>query len=233
MRRILSPFILTFLISFGAFAQSNETKAIFIEDSKMAARIRLDLIREAKSEILISTHTLAEDQLGLRLLGELVAAAKRGVKVKLIIDAWEKSKNISAPMKQALEMAGVEVHMFRPLTPGYLLNLNRRMHDKLFIVDRKSLVQGDRNLTKDYYSLGKEAFVSKELYYEGKVAKQSATYFDNLLETEAVERFSDKTYLNAAEEKLKILLRNAKDILKELKNTSTFRWKTLVFITTD
>lgn len=230
MNRSLSLFILSLVLSSGVFAQGDETKAtkaLFIEDSKMAARIRLDLIREAKSEILISTHTLAEDQLGVRLLGELTAAAKRGVKVKLIIDAWEKSKNISVPMKHALEMAGVEVHMFRPLTPGYLLNLNRRMHDKLFIVDRKFLVQGDRNLTKDYYSLGEEAFVSKEFYYEGKVAKTSATYFDKLIEEDAVERVAkDPSFTPAVEEKLKVLRRNAyKTKTNILQGTDNWRAK--------
>lgn len=184
--------------------------AFFIEDSKVAARVRLDLIREAKSEILISTHTLAEDQLGVRLLGELTAAAKRGVKVKLIVDAWEKKKNFSPAMKMALEASGVEVHMFRPLTPGYFLNVNRRMHDKLFIVDRKYLVQGDRNLTKDYYSLGEEAFVSKEFYFEGKVAKTSAKYFDALLAEDAVERTAfNGTITDLIKEKQLILQRNA------------------------
>jgi putative cardiolipin synthase len=190
---------------------STPEKAYFIEDSKVAARVRLDLIREAQKEILISTHTLAEDQLGVRLLGELSAAAKRGVKVKLIVDAWEKKKNFTPAMKAALEANGVEVHMFRPLTAGYLYNINRRMHDKLFIVDRKFLVQGDRNLTKDYYSLGEEAFVSKEFYFEGKVAKTSAKYFDALIEEDAVERtVFNGTITDAIKEKMLVLDRNAK-----------------------
>lgn len=190
---------------------SGPEKAYFIEDSKIAARVRLDLIREAQNEILISTHTLAEDELGSRLLGELSAASKRGVKVKLIVDAWEKKKNFSPAMKAALELNGVEVHMFRPLTAGHLYNINRRMHDKLFIVDRKYLVQGDRNLTKDYYSLGEEAFVSKEFYFEGNVAKKSAKYFDALIDEDAVVRTPrPATVTDAILEKMLVLDRNAK-----------------------
>lgn len=185
--KLLTLFLLL-LLALSATAQDN--KALLIEDAKHAARIRLDLIHNAKNEILISTHTLAEDMLGNRLLGELAAAKKRNpnLKIKLVVDAWEKKKNFTGAMRQALESLGIEVYQFRPLTAGYLWNINRRMHDKLFIIDRQFLVQGDRNLTKDYYSLGEQAFVSKEFYFEGKAPKDAAKYFDALLQEEAVER---------------------------------------------
>ena len=193
--------------------QGQDNSALFIENSKEAARIRIDLIRNAESEILISTHTLSEDMIGNRLLGELAEAKRKNpkLKIKLIVDAWEKKKNFSVPMQKALELSGIEVHIFRPLTAGYLFNINRRMHDKLFIVDRKHLVQGDRNLTQDYYGLGKEAFVSKEFYYEGKISTKAAEYFDTLLKEEAVSRFAlDGVIDPLIQEKLKILSRNGK-----------------------
>ena len=216
MRTSLSAFVLfvftTLLIAaMPVFAQ--EDAALFIENSKDAARIRLDLIRSAQTEILISTHTLAEDEIGNRLLGELAEAKKRNpnLKIKLIVDAWEKKKNFSPAMRKALENAGIEIYLFRPLSAGHFMNINRRMHDKLFIVDRKYLVQGDRNLTKDYYSLGREAFVSKEFYFEGKLPSKAATYFDTLLKEDAVVRTDfDGTLTDAILEKMKTLQRNGK-----------------------
>ena len=218
-------FLMLLLSSFAAVAQDD--KVMFIQDSKVASRIRLDLIRNAKEEILISTHTLSEDAIGNRLLGELARAKEKNpkLKIKLLVDAWERKKNFTPAMRQALEQLGVEVYMFRPLSPSYLFNINRRMHDKLFIVDRKYLVQGDRNLTKDYYSLGREAFVSKEFYIEGVTPKNAAKYFNNLIQEEAVERTAMEGIMTAeVEEKLKVLKRNS---LKSKENIlqHTQNWK--------
>lgn len=230
MRKSRSPFIL-FLVTtlltvvLPSFAQ--EDKALFIENSKDAAKIRLDLIRSAENEILISSHVLAEDAIGNRLLGELALAKQKNpkLKIKLIVDSWESKKNFSVAMRRALEASGIEVYMFRPLTPGYMWNMNRRMHDKLFIVDRKYLVQGDRNLTQDYYSLGREAFVSKEFYYEGKMPVEAAAYFDELLKEEAVVRTDFQGKINEAiQEKLTVLKRSG---LKSKDNIlhGTANWK--------
>jgi phosphatidylserine/phosphatidylglycerophosphate/cardiolipin synthase-like enzyme len=119
-------------------------KVVFLDDVKAATQARIDLIAKAQTEIQISTHVLSEDLAGNRLFAELVKAARRGVRVKVLYDAWENKKNISPAMIQALEAHGVQLYQFRPLKMGYFWNLNRRLHDKLFIVDRQHLIQGDR-----------------------------------------------------------------------------------------
>jgi putative cardiolipin synthase len=198
-------FILLALLAFPPQTYAGDpAKVIFLDDVKKATQARIDLIRNAQTEIQISTHVLSEDLAGNRLFGELVKAARRGVRVSLLYDSWENRKNISKAMVEALEANGIHVYKFRPLTLGHSWNLNRRMHDKLFVVDRKHLIQGDRNMNQNYFSMVKTeknvslfgtettktsaAFVSKEFYFEGKVASDASNYFDKLLEEDAVVR---------------------------------------------
>jgi cardiolipin synthase C len=202
-------FLLLCLSFFPAQTRAGDpAKVVFLDDVKAATQARIDLIANAKTEIQISTHVLSEDLAGNRLFAELVKASRRGVRVSLLYDAWENKKNISPAMIQALEANGIHVHQFRPLKMGYFWNVNRRLHDKLFIVDRQHLIQGDRNMNQNYFSLVKQettsnifgtqttktsaAFVSKEFYFEGKVASDASNYFDKLLEEGAVERMGYK-----------------------------------------
>lgn len=202
MRLLLLLVCLSF---FPAYTRAGDpAKVVFLDNVKVATQARIDLIANAQTEIQISTHVLSEDLAGNRLFAELVKASRRGVRVKVLYDAWENKKNISPAMIQALEANGIQVYQFRPLKMKYLWNLNRRMHDKLFIVDRKHLIQGDRNMNQNYFSMVKQeksatlfgtettktsaAFVSKEFYFEGKVASDASNYFDELLDEGAVER---------------------------------------------
>lgn len=206
MQKFIVSLALSLSFSLAAMA-GGPTQVVYLEDAKAAAAARLELIDNATTEIKISTHIFSEDLVGNRLLAALVRARKRGVKVQILFDSWESSKNLSKPMVEALESHGVEVYKFRPLSPKWMLNFNRRLHDKLFLVDGTKMIQGDRNTTQNYFSLitkepnskvaqlfGGEAskthaaFVSKEFYYEGAVAKEASEYYDDLIKNAAVSR---------------------------------------------
>lgn len=227
-------FLLLCLSFFPAQTRAGDpAKVVFLDDVKAATQARIDLIAKAQTEIQISTHVLSEDLAGNRLFAELVKAARRGVRVKVLYDAWENKKNISPAMIQALEAHGVQLYQFRPLKMGYFWNLNRRLHDKLFIVDRQHLIQGDRNMNQNYFSMVKQettsnlfgtqttktsaAFVSKEFYFEGKVASDASNYFDELLDEGAVERMGFKGKMTPEiEAKMKLIDRYTKKNLSNI-----------------
>jgi len=169
-----------------AYAASGE-QALFIDNPALAAKIRLDLIAGAKNEILVSTHIFKEDMVGLKLLSALQEAAQRGVKVRLIVDAY--GDGISKAMKAALSTKEFEIYRFRPLDFKWLWNFNKRMHDKLFIVDGDKMVLGDRNIKDAYYRVSNKSFVSHEVYIEGQSAKDATDYFHTFLKDESLDQF--------------------------------------------
>src|SRR5690606_28078152 len=93
-------------------------------------------IRAARREVLIETFILYEDEVGWALQRALIAAAKRGVRVELTVDDFGSAglaKNYITPMVEA----GVKVHMFdpKPRVLGVRLNIFRRLHRKIVVID--------------------------------------------------------------------------------------------------
>lgn len=165
-------------------------QALHLNTPQASAKVRVDLIRNAKKEILIATHIWADDMLGNALLGELIAAKQKNpqLAIKLLIDDWESSKNIPLASRQALESMGIEVYRFRPKEGEHLLKLNNRMHDKQFIVDGLEAVQGDKNISKDYYGLGNQSMVGEEVYIKGEAVDDIRKHFNYQLQHKSVVR---------------------------------------------
>lgn len=166
----------------GALAHAD--KVVFLPDALEAAKARLDLIREAKHEILVSTYVLTDDRIGQTAIALLRDAARSGKRVVLIAD--DVLLNIDKAALAALVRDGVQVKIFRPIKYregklGVPLNYLNRMHDKLFIVDGENLITGDRNIANDYYGLGDEAFVGKETYVQGEAAARAREYFEDMV----------------------------------------------------
>lgn len=75
-----------------------------------------------------------------RLLEDLLEARKRGVEVTIYLNTKFKNRNplkvVEDPWFDRLRKAGVAIHLISPV---------RRLHDKLVIVDRRSVVEGSTN----------------------------------------------------------------------------------------
>jgi len=108
-------------------------------------------IREAKREVIIETFILFEDKVGLALHAAMCAAAQRGVKVDLMIDGFG-SPDLSHEFLAALGAAGVKVRVFDPghRFLGQRLNVFRRMHRKIVVVDGERAFVGGINYSADH-----------------------------------------------------------------------------------
>ena len=116
-----------------------------------------------------------------------MAAADRGVRVRLLIDDyWASGQD---PAFQAIDgHPNVEVRVFNPFSRarmrvtqllGRFTELNRRMHNKLFVADGQVAVVGGRNLIDDYFGLGKEiCYRDFDLLAIGPVAAEAEAGFD-------------------------------------------------------
>ncbi|QPR88751.1 phospholipase D family protein [Aeromonas hydrophila] len=165
-------------------------KFALIDQPELALKLRCQLIRGARSRIQAQYYSWEEDSSGKLLLAELLHAARRGVRVQLLID------DLYAGDNRFLEMVahqpGIEVRLFnpfwlrgwRPLTlllEGLLSfrRINHRMHNKLLLVDGSQAVIGGRNIGDRYFGLGgAPQFVDLDLACRGPLCQQAEQGFD-------------------------------------------------------
>lgn len=110
-----------------------------------------ECIRNAKEEILLETFIIEEDEIGCQLQRELIAAAKRGVKVDMTVDDYG-TWDLSPEFTDELAIAGVRLHLFdpKPKLWGVRLNLFRRLHRKLIVIDSQIGFVGGINFSFDH-----------------------------------------------------------------------------------
>ena len=118
-----------------------------------------DSIRKARREVLIETFIIRDDEVGKALQQTLMYVARRGVHVEITIDAYG-GNEASAAFFEAMADTGVHVHLFEPTRHLFNLRLNvfRRLHRKLVVVDNEVAFIGGINYCADQLtSFGEEA----------------------------------------------------------------------------
>ena len=110
-----------------------------------------EAIRQAQREVIVETFILFEDRVGNELHAALLAAARRGVRVDLMVDGFG-SPDLSPQFIGALTSAGVKVRVFDPGPRlfGQRLNVLRRMHRKIVVVDGERAFVGGINYSEDH-----------------------------------------------------------------------------------
>ena len=108
-------------------------------------------IANAKQEVILETFILFEDKVGVQLHQALVAAAQRGVLVDMTIDGFG-SPDLSEGFMGSLIDAGVRIHVFDPgkRLLGWRMNVLRRMHRKIVVVDAEGAFVGGINYSADH-----------------------------------------------------------------------------------
>ena len=157
-----------------------------------ALLVRIHMIRSARRSIDLQTYIFDEDDSAQLVLDELQAAAFRGVKVRLLMDQLSALKKVDTLAALASVHANFEVRVYNPVldrarlsTPMYAVaaaccwgKLNRRMHNKLLLVDDMLGVTGGRNYQDDYYDWDASYnFRDRDLLIAGPVARDMAANF--------------------------------------------------------
>lgn len=134
----------------------------------------LEAIGQARQEIFLETFILCNDVVGKAFQEALIAAAKRGVWVSALVDGWG-SYYLPREFVDALRQAGVHFHFYEP-GPKWLrsrLNILRRMHRKLIVVDGEVAFTGGINLAHNHRSdFGPEFKQDYAARIEGPVVAQ-------------------------------------------------------------
>ncbi len=155
-----------------------------------ALKWRLALIDNATTSIDAQYFLWSNDEIGLLLFDGLLKAADRGVRVRLLVDDFylaAKDRNIAAISMHP----NFDISIFNPgrvrkrglgANLEFLFNLkelNRRMHNKLFIVDNRIAIVGGRNISNSYFGLSKKYnFRDLDVLVVGPVIEQISDAFD-------------------------------------------------------
>lgn len=138
-----------------------------IEHGDDALALRLHLIRAARESIVLQTFILSDDATGRLMLRELIAAARRGVKVRVITDQLFSIEDTRLLAELATVHANFELALYNPtfgkartggieFAAGILCcfsRFNHRMHVKLLLVDAAIGITGGRNVDDRYFDL--------------------------------------------------------------------------------
>lgn len=150
--------------------------------------MRLQLMKRAESSIDIQVYQFHADIVGGLWIHHLLEAADRGVRVRLLLDDTT-TDGYDAGLVGLASHPNFEIRSYNPFHRGLtgqtwsvlsdLGRINRRMHNKTFIVDNQVTVIGGRNVADEYYYASKDArFSDLDVFGIGPVVKDASTMFD-------------------------------------------------------
>ncbi len=154
-----------------------------IDDDQEAAQIRVDLMRQAQAEIVLELFRASDDEMVLSYMALLRDAARRGVKVRFLIDGV--FNQLSQPIQAYLIQEGVEIREYHPLRLNKPRWTTRRLHDKMLAIDRQQMLVGGRNFENPWFGISansyvKKAYVDRDAYVQGAAVEQAYAYFMHL-----------------------------------------------------
>lgn len=173
-----------------ASAHAGESGLMLLTSSLAAFHARRETARAAGRSLDLQYYYWKNDLTGRLLLGEVMAAAQRGVRVRLLLD------DINAfgfdPWLLALDSHPmIEVRLFNPsrsrtnafrrgleLTVKYF-TATRRMHNKCWIADGRLLIAGGRNIGDAYFDASEDAnFHDIDVLAAGACVAEAQAVFD-------------------------------------------------------
>jgi len=196
-----------------AYAQSTPGAprhyALLLDYGQDALVSRLDLIRGATTSIDLQTYIFDEDDAGHLVLDELMAAVRRGVRVRVLVDQLSALRQVDTLAALASAHVNFEIRIYNPVLdrarityPMYAWaaaccwrRLNQRMHSKLLLVDGIVGITGGRNYQDDYYDWNPEFnFRDRDVLVSGPATADMAANFEafwNARLSVPVERLND------------------------------------------
>ena len=143
----------------------------------------------AERSIDVQSYIYDADEVGVFLLERLIAAADRGVRVRMLLDDHELGLDDEA-LALINAHPNIEVRTFNPFPDrarwsrvlqllSQISHLGKRMHNKVFAVDGQVAILGGRNIANLYFEgKGDANFRDFDLLGSGPVVKEVDAHFD-------------------------------------------------------
>lgn len=183
----------------GQLAQARRAQAgarsdsgFFLLDSvENALTSRIALVEAAQRSLDLQYYAIHADPSTEVLLQGIRAAARRGVRVRILLDDFNQVGEDAQVLRLAFE-PNIEMRLFNPL-PGSrssmmgrivgslhdVERMQKRMHNKVFIADNAWGITGGRNLGDRYFGGGeKQNFVDLDILAAGRIVRDMSASFD-------------------------------------------------------
>jgi phosphatidylserine/phosphatidylglycerophosphate/cardiolipin synthase-like enzyme len=174
-----------------ARAKPDASAFALISGPRHALSSRMALVENAQKTLDLQYYAIHADQSTGRLLRAVVQAARRGVRVRVLLDDFHSTGPDAQVMRLAF-VPNVEMRMFNPLAGSRASTIGRawtlltdfqraqqRMHNKLFVADNTLAVIGGRNLGDAYFDASNVGnFVDLDVLAGGPVVKDLSRSFD-------------------------------------------------------
>lgn len=153
---------------------------------------RLALVRMAEKTLDLQYYAVADDKTSNLMMEALILAAKRGVRVRLLVDSF--TVNDMKPTLLAFDgLENIEIRVFNPLTTrdqsplsrlaSVMIDLpyaNKRMHNKALISDNQMAIMGGRNLSDEYFDADADMeFRDIDVLSAGPITNEISKSFDH------------------------------------------------------
>lgn len=158
---------------------------------------RLELIRNCRTTLDIQYYLIHDDYTGKEIINEILKAASRGVKVRILVDNLYIG-DIANTLATLHAHRNIDVRSFNPSSKprrhfiARMLNLfasfehySKRMHNKALIADSQLAIIGGRNLGDEYFGIHSDFdFSDLDILIRGDVICQLQDSFETYWKSE-------------------------------------------------
>lgn len=145
----------------------------------------LDAVRQAKQRISFESFIYADGEIARTFTSAFADAARRGVAVRIVLDAFGSSE-LPDEYEQQLRNAGVRVVWFNPLSPLTIEEANYRTHRKVMVVDGHRAFTGGVGLADHWKgdARTRDEWRDTQFRVSGPVTRAlEASFYENWLES--------------------------------------------------
>lgn len=187
-------------LAYTPHTPTDTTSGFILVDSPLdALSSRLWLAEKAEKTLDVQYYIFRADNTGKLVISALLAAADRGVRVRVLLDDIYTTEHESSML--ALDShPNIEIRLYNAfhyrggsaLTRLYEFfakdgKPNRRMHNKLFAADNQIAITGGRNIGDEYFQAGQDlSFVDLDVLAAGPIVNALSTSFDSYWNSNAV-----------------------------------------------
>lgn len=127
-------------------------RVTLVEKRDDAWNARMVLLAGARTSLDIVYHSVHADDSGAAFWGEVVRAANRGVRVRVLLDGKVGASGKSTQTLRLLQgHPMIECRRFNPVDPLRPWRWHTLLHDKFIVADGEYLLLGGRNIGDRYY----------------------------------------------------------------------------------
>jgi cardiolipin synthase len=144
----------------------------------------LDAIRRATSRVSFESFIYEDGEVGDQFTRELVAAARRGVTVRIVLDRL--GGELSRKSQETLTEAGVAIVWFNPIRPWTIEESNYRTHRKVLVVDGNIAFTGGIGLADHWLGHAQDPDHWRDTHFSAvgpAVRALEAAFWENWLES--------------------------------------------------